>query len=413
MENKIRIPLPTSIESRDATLNKDMLVSNVFVEETADGATLVKRPGLDTRISALGSGVSGALDVGLGIFVYEGKIYSFNTLQLFNPFQTIALNTSKVICFLYNKVFYFDSTGKLQFDTVVEGTEKVIDTSAIQYNAVLWDATNSKFYKIGRSQTSTFIPNINTLYCMESTDGITWTQTGSLAGCTSNFPVAGGNTTSSGLFIKHGTRLIYVTADGQYSYVSTNSGVTWTENATGITSYSFDNNLFYGATNGTTLTLGDYYTSDGITWNACTGSPLSAPGQREIVWTGSRFITFYGDAQQISYSSNGISWTTSSVSASLSHVATSGSVTIATGLSGVYTVGIPPTITKISDDGYVKGAYRSFYFNSTFYTVSKFVGVDETFYTLNYSTNNGVTWETTFLDIAIMDSNPTIISGVL
>jgi hypothetical protein len=71
-DNLRRIPLQENIKCRDATLTKDPIVFNGYIDKSPTGKVYtVKRPGIWTQIT--GSSNAG------GIFFYNGALYTFDT----------------------------------------------------------------------------------------------------------------------------------------------------------------------------------------------------------------------------------------------------------------------------------------------------------------------------------------------
>lgn len=74
------VPLATSLECRDSSLTKDAKLVNCFVEQTSNGAFVVKRPGLDSAINSptVEGDTQGAFSFnGLPFFVNGNKLYFF------------------------------------------------------------------------------------------------------------------------------------------------------------------------------------------------------------------------------------------------------------------------------------------------------------------------------------------------
>ena len=67
----LRIPLDTPVETRNFNVSKDAMLTNCFVDATATDKKVVRRPGLDLKVSGLGAGN--------GIFYYDGQLW--NTSQ--------------------------------------------------------------------------------------------------------------------------------------------------------------------------------------------------------------------------------------------------------------------------------------------------------------------------------------------
>jgi hypothetical protein len=366
--DSIRVPLTVTIESRDSTLTKDSLTKNLFFESGPSGEpSLVKRPGLIAKTSALGAGN--------GIFFHKGIVWSFIKNATAYGHYLIA-GTSRILTSTRDAAFSY-SMGIITIETQ-DGflqSDQTAPRIPIAYNGTYFFASKN----VGGSIT---------MY--RTLDGLTWTN-----------PVS---VTYSGWGTRHATlgNITTTPLDGNYQY-TLDQGVTWAN------SYSTMGTSI--AANTTRFTTGAYYSSTMSGWTACTNGGAYS----NIIWAGTFFIGF--SVAGYAKSTDGITWTTGALigfPVSLTVIdlvyngttilAWSGDHHIATSTDGITWVDRGFVTTGLTTENFTYNRVVSL--SGTFiHTAIK--TIDSSAYV--YKSVNGITWTETKLDVG----TTTVTSGVV
>lgn len=306
----MRQPLTFELEPREADVNKDCSVSNVFYDKEEDKVYAVKRPGIATYIS--GSGTA------QGIFGWQNKLFHATSTPVTGYFDIFA----------YGNGMWVGGSSDGAQRTLAYSTDGIVWTvqTIFASNTVLGNLTyaGSYFYALQGGNTSLFY---------YSSDGIVWNS--------ANFPAS---ITNPSVAYNSG---VYVVAGGSRVFYS-NDGVTWFNSSLAIATRQavvWDGTYFLVWGTG-----GTYRSNDGNTWtnqgttpgsgrfaavDTSTGTVVSSNGSsyrvttdHGVTWTTLslpsgpyEYITFDGSrflmpsttttAHRILVSSDGITWTSS------------------------------------------------------------------------------------------------------
>lgn len=313
MADPLRLPLYAPLTSRDSSLDKDSLATNVFYDSVEGSSYATKRPGIETLITGSGQGQ--------GIYFFDGEVFSWET----SPYTWLA--------------------------ATFRGESIVAATTSLTGNVGLsaYSSNSGRSWAEGSYAATSFgnclITSDGTSYTLhasgsfyQSTDGINWTFTASVN--LQSFPSL---TWGNGL---------YVALTGSPTFYTSTDGITWTSRSDNDVNGTGDGqSLAFG--NGTYVALRDsfgtptraVYSTDGISWTVTVMSPTfqnNAP--QAITFGDGKFVAVSGGQVTGSttgyYSTNGITWTltTLPIAQSWVSVAWNGSVFIAVGSSNLYAI---------------------------------------------------------------------------
>jgi hypothetical protein len=405
MALNLRIPFDDIVSSRDATLDKDAIITNAFCDQVTEGVAIVKRPGLINKTSALGLGISGALGLGQGIFFFNNKVYSWNSIDPGTTWYGFIQSNDKLLTAAATNLSS-DGDRVLTIDTnenIV--TKEMFDiASTTGYAALLY--TGSRFIVGALSSYFASTPTVASIDY--SSDGVTWTPVA--------IPAARDYTCGT---IK-GTTICLVEVGLNYTLVSTNNGSSWTQYNP---AKNYPDGIYSVASNGTVFTTGDYYSTDGITWTHGTG----AVGVYDnIIYNGTGFIAISAATGAIRISTDGIAWTSttptgtgaSALFSTITKFAWSGSIYAGITQSGYAIYSTNGTTWTLGNRQYSPTIIpdQIKYFNGAFYALThsptSLSGAPFNISFIEKSTD-GINWTRSIIDVALFNETPTIISGLV
>ena len=314
----MRIPLAASIGTRNSALTTDALLLNAYAEQSPEGWSIYKRPGVDNYAAYLGPGQ--------GQYLWRGALFTiFNDSMANNDTAALyALSTGDY----KGQQYQFAQTAGQAGSTIADGAAWTQETAAAGWSARYRAGGcyfNNLFWIMGGYTGSADLNDVRS-----STDGITWTQVTAAASWSARQEhrvlvfnnkmwLLGGTTAG-------GTRNNEV-------WSSTN-GSTWTQEdaaadwavRSGFGAVVFNNRMWVMGGRGTAATLNDVWsTTDGLSWTQATGAAawairhlpcVVAHRGRMYIYGGNDFaVTYYNDC----YSSiDGITWTQETAAAAWS-----------------------------------------------------------------------------------------------
>lgn len=400
MSVNIRVPFTDALYNRDTSFDKDAFTANTFFEAVPEGVAVVKRPGLENKTSALGIGFGGSLGLGLGIFYYQDKVYSFNSIDPGTQWIGFAKSPTSAVLISGPGTSAIIKNVSLKEMDVLEYTEQA-SGAGIDGGFTSLVYTGTRFIAHGTFTLENFIRLSN--------DGITWTAGQLLS---SNM--------SEGTMAVKGSTIVLITQTADYIAVSTDNGTSWVE--TNIAKGSSNNKAI--AVLGANFTIGSFYSPNGTTWTVCTGS--GAGPMRHLTSNGSYILGFGSFSSQMKFSNNGIAW--SNVTPVGVEAATSMVPGTLLQWSGTYWCAVTPngkSFTSTDGTNWTKGNRQQsvfvipknlIFFNNTFYCLSETpqstTGNPFALTFLEFS-RDGINWETSVLDLALFDPTPTILTGLV
>jgi hypothetical protein len=371
--DSVRLPLSVAYEPRNPEAKKDSAILNGYVDDAQSSTPYVaKRPGLEAKTSALGQG--------LGIFFYDGVLFSFNSNQ--GPFE---INTTVP----FDGEFFFGLYSQTGGDTTVTTVQKITTTGTISSANYIGVSASSRTRLILHTGTRYIAYDAQNEQVYYSTDAATWTAVSVDAGEWSQGGVIG-----STIF------LVDATTHPTEVLVSTDDGNTWT--LTAITG-DLSNSGFNLVGTGSFYTTGTKYTSNGTTWAT---SNLPSPASR-VAYNGTdTYVAVYGDAIPRGYiysSTNGTTWTqrvSDPVVFNFFDVHWAGDKFLAFGAAGAGNNKIVASSTDGITWDYVGFIYypsgsttASFYYNGLSYVTYSFLDPISNTYAQYYSTSpDGILW---------------------
>lgn len=321
MQVNIRIPFDEDIGSRDATLNKDSIVSNGFFDIVPAGNALVKRPGLENKTSALGLGVEGGqLGYGQGIIYYEDIVYSWNAPTRSTRWSPWAVGDQRAVTAAYDnpgssgtdlfgeRILFLEGGGEFKVRELPAQTGPNFNK---EWFASVW--TEDKYFVGG------VVNGTNDIIIAMSTDLDTFT--------TAVFTEVAGSVFTSAIFFLD-TIFFYGTngSGNDFVYTSVNNGTSWTRQVPDFipvptiqTGTSIGGGIKPYANNDTILVMNsrnstsvDRYSLDGLTSTPIVGTSNNLG--ETIVWTGSQFVSspkgqVSSGVFRVYTSPDGITWT--------------------------------------------------------------------------------------------------------
>lgn len=415
----IRSPFSDVIGTRDATTDKDSLTTNMFFDVVPEGEAFVKRPGLENLTSALGLGINGALGFGQGIFYYDEKVFSFNSPDIDYFIGNSATNGSRILFItqpvtdatLPSYVIIIDENDNIIRSRLPD--ENLTDPVIFGWKSLLW--TGTYFCLLGQTGDASLDPKY---VILRSIDGETWTEV-----ATDVLPTSGGRFYGAAI---NSTACVFVDTFITEVYTSTDDGATWTRTELSVNANPEIANLH---SNTNSLSTGQYSTTDGLTWTPSTGNYPTSP--EFITNLGTSYYVYDGGYRYTS--TNGIAWTRFAITGD-SPDATD-PVTFGDGLTVTSIINYSPypqrdygKSTQSSNAGLVWSFGQKqfsaqlvtlalYYVNGKYYALSYAPG--NVYYGMPYeihyisTSTDGITWQSSSIELALFNSTPTIISGLV
>lgn len=287
MSKPLRLPLTPTIEVRGTNLNKDATMRNCYAEADAiQEPTVIKRPGLDAKISALGGGNA--------MFFYGDQIYIWTYPLATTGDPRLSAYGNGTMLFPYGPTTS-GSPNVYRAKFVGETTQDIDNTDFRSDTASGFGGTSDAWFANGKFYINE--GNGGAYRLRYSTDAITWSNATTPSTNRVYSHITGNATILVGSQIA-GTG---GTDDNNVIY-SVDNGLNWTLRAPdGITTSIRPP---YAA-NTSRVTNGNYYTANGSTWTLCTNGFTTT----NIVRGTSVFAAFNRTTNTFKTSTDGISWT--------------------------------------------------------------------------------------------------------
>ena len=351
----LKIPLAASIGTRNSALTTDALLLNAYAEQSPEGWSIYKRPGVDNYATYLGLGqgqyvwrgdlytifndsmenndtsASYALSVG----AYTGQQYQFaqtagqagsaTSAGAAWTQQTAAAGWSArqgmAFCIFNNRMWLMGGTDGTVRNDVYSSTDGITWTLATaaaswsaryQFSAVNYDG---RMWIMGGQDSG----GIDLRDVWNSTDGITWTQVDAAADwATRRGPgivVFNNRIWVMGGYNGSDLNDVWWTTDGS-TWTQATAAAAWSGRYNfGCVSYAGRMWVYGGSTGAGAVNNNVYYSTDGATWTQATaGAAWSARWIFGALTFGGYMWVLGGDAgagalNQAYYSSDGITWT--------------------------------------------------------------------------------------------------------
>ena len=304
----LRIPLAASIGTRNSALTTDALLLNAYAEQSPEGFSIYKRPGVDNYATYDGNGQ--------GQYVWAGDLFTIFNDEMTNNDTAAAYQLSSNY---QGQQYQFAQTAGQPGSATSGGAAWTAATAAgafgnrFTFGGVTFDA---KMWIIGGANGAG--TRLNSVY--SSTDGITWTlETAAAAfSARSDFPVV---VFQNQMWLFGGN----AAAGMQNDVWRSSDGITWTQ-VTAAASWAIRrahralvfNNLLWvmGGANGA-VRNDVWYSADGITWTQATAAAAwSARTYFGALVHAGRMWVFGGDNglgtlknNNVYSSTDGITWT--------------------------------------------------------------------------------------------------------
>lgn len=295
----MRIPLATSLESRDGTVGKDACVLNGIVEARGDGSAVRKRPGL-SESGLIRAGVAQALGYwNDGVVAITDDYLNIGGIEPGFVASTMPSSANwKWVAYGAGTVVAIPNSGTAAAYSLDGGATWTASTlpASRTWNKVAYG--NGVFVLVSENSR-----NVAT-----SVDGITWSDNSNALPYGVEWRALCFNETDE----------VFLAIEGDESSSCTvctsSDGVTWTEVGTMANNLSwFDVEWvpelsLYVAVSGSTNASSMSYSSTGASWSVATVS-AGTPASQCVAWNGSILVaTSYGTAYYYT-STNGTSWT--------------------------------------------------------------------------------------------------------
>jgi hypothetical protein len=393
MALNIRIPFDDIIASRDATLDKDSIISNAFCDQVTEGTTIVKRPGLINKTSALGLGISGALGLGQGIFFFNDKVYSWNSATTDLLSSGFAKNSTKALI-----LGGYSGTPPERFQLITIDLDGKLTASKRLTPGVAEGFPTSLVYTGTSFITSVAEPADNKFY--RSTDnGSSWSL------------LSGPNGSGAYYGVVRGTTICFFTPGAPITIqTSIDDGINWTTTTPATTSFSTAINTL-----GSVFTIGTHHSSNGTSWTASTGATTM-----HKIWSNGSYLVGFSDTGVYKFTNNGTTWVTAS---KLGTGASSMNENMDLVWNGTFWCGVTSngkSVTSSDGTNWVLGNRNIgnqvpnvflTYFDSTFYCISQ-TNPDPFTVTYLETSTDGINWTREMTDTQIFNQYPTVISGL-
>lgn len=292
----MRLPLAQPIGTRDGTLDKDSKIVNGFVESKGDQSAVFKRPGL-TLIGTMGTGTA----QGLVCWQSSPRAIIGDVLETVGENNVVdSFTATKYTNALVNSSWAGIAYGNSLW--VTTGGTKAGVSSDLQTWTETTLPTSSNYGGVAYGNGTFCTASYSTAKSATSTDGVTWSSTGS-------FPLTAGV-----IRMTYGSsNFVALQGTGTTDYATSTNGQTWTSRtlswSVAVTSVASSGTTIIGMTSGTSYAIRSV--DGGVTFNRVA---LPSNGSWYVAYGNGIWIAVKGSSNSAAYSTDdGLSWTSSTL----------------------------------------------------------------------------------------------------
>lgn len=292
----MRLPLAQQLTTRDGLLTKDSKVVNGFVESKGEQSAVFRRPGL-TLIGTMGTGTA----QGLVCWQSSPRAIIGDVLETVGENNVVdSFTATKYTNALVNSSWSGIAYGNSLW--VTTGGTKAGVSSDLQTWTETTLPTSSNYGGVAYGNGTFCTASYSTAKSATSTDGLTWSSTGS-------FPL-----TAGAIRMTYGSsNFVALQGTATTDYATSTNGQTWTSRtmswSVSVTSVASSGTTIIGMTSGTSYAIRS--TDGGVTFNRVA---MPSNGSWYVAYGDGIWVAVKGSSTAAAYSlDDGLSWTSSTL----------------------------------------------------------------------------------------------------